>query len=79
MQPDEKKAFNLFKSACDGNDSTGCYYLAECYAKGKGVKKSRNVAATIFSKACDVGSSDACEYLEKHPGTVPVVTSSESK
>ena len=65
LNKDEKKAYELYRRACDGSDANGCYNLAEYYNSGKGISKSRNIAATILVKACELGSIKACDKLEK--------------
>ena len=60
-----KKAADLYKKACDGNEMYGCSELGNLYANGEGVKKDRKQANKLYKKSCDGGNPFGCYFLGK--------------
>ena len=56
---DYKRAFDLFKTAADGEDPEGTYYLACCYRLGRGVSTNHQTAKMLFHKALEAGYAEA--------------------
>ncbi len=55
-----KRAFDLMRVACDGNDAKGCALLSEMYLKGIGHSKNLSSARAALRKACKLGDSPSC-------------------
>ncbi|MXP46517.1 hypothetical protein GRI43_03790 [Altererythrobacter luteolus] len=60
MAGDLREATQLWRSACEEDNATGCYHLGVVYRDGEGVKRSNARASELFEKACDLGSGKAC-------------------
>jgi uncharacterized protein len=60
---DLPRAGTLFKRACDGGNSNGCFVLGAMYANGRGVAKDLPRAATLYKQACDAGMAAGCSEL----------------
>jgi TPR repeat protein len=60
---DEKRAFRLFKKACDGGSVPGCGCLGRMFLNGTGVPVDKARAAGIWEKACDGGDLVSCTSL----------------
>ncbi|WP_216657436.1 tetratricopeptide repeat protein [Helicobacter pylori] len=61
-----KKAFRLYKKACDLNNGRGCSELGMLYWSEKGVKRDKDnyiKAFQFFSKACDLQYAEGCTRL----------------
>src|SRR5216684_3262606 len=53
-------AAQLFQRACDAGDATGCDYLGDMYALGRGVGKDKARGNLLYQKACQFGGAHAC-------------------
>ena len=60
---DYTTAAKLFKKACDGKSTDGCYNLGLLYDKGYGIKLNYSKAAKYYKKACDDGIAEGCINL----------------
>ncbi len=58
----EQCQFRSFRTACGLNDAWGCAMLAQAYANGEGVKRSRTDAQRASDKSCELAPNfAACE------------------
>ncbi|WP_373768216.1 tetratricopeptide repeat protein [Glaesserella sp.] len=62
---DYRKAFHAFKQSCEQDKSpSGCYMVAEMYARGWGENydddPGRDKADELYQRACDMGEMHAC-------------------
>jgi len=61
VKKDIKKSQKLFKKACKGRVSRGCYYLGFTFMRGgEGIEKSKRKAMLAFGRACNIGSERSC-------------------
>ena len=51
--------------ACEGGDMYACAVLGSMHAKGLGVRRNLDNAATYFKKSCDGGEGFGCLLLGK--------------
>jgi len=58
------KARQSFYKACELKNATGCYYLADMYDSGKGVRKNMTKAQLYLQKSCQYGSRRGCAILK---------------
>jgi TPR repeat protein len=65
VDKDEKKALELYRSACEKNYAPSCFYLASMYVNGEGVSIDYTYAGQLIEKSCARGFPLACQFLEK--------------
>ena len=63
FEEDYKKAFDIYKKACDGGESSSCTEMANMYNNGKGVEKNYKKANELYKIACDDYDFEACREL----------------
>ena len=54
------KAVDFFKMACNGRESTGCYFLGVMYEQGEGVRLDSPYALQLYGKSCDLRDELGC-------------------
>ena len=65
LPKDIDKSAELFKQACQQNNSMGCAGIGALFYTGEGVKQSYTIAYVLFNKAYRLGSPEALKFLEK--------------
>ncbi|MBM4127742.1 MAG: sel1 repeat family protein, partial [Nitrospira sp.] len=57
VKQDSIHAVELFRKACDGGDTKGCFNLGWMYDEGNGVKQDSFEAVAFYRKGCDGGNA----------------------
>ena len=65
MKQNYQKAAELWKKACDGRDTYGCYNLGILYEEGKGLRQDYAMAKEYYGKACDLGDQIGCDEYKR--------------
>ena len=60
-----KKAFELYKFACDDGSLLGCKNLGGMYEFGIGVSSNEDAAILAYKKSCIGDDERGCESLHK--------------
>jgi TPR repeat protein len=60
---DDKFAFGLFKSACEGDNAGGCHNLGFAFHDARGTTRDFGRAAQAYRKACELYWSASCVNL----------------
>ena len=58
-----KKAYILYKKACDSGNLNGCHKLGFMYQYAYGIAKNIQVAKDLYTKACNGGNINSCSSL----------------
>lgn len=62
-QPDEAESVRLFLRACDGGNGSGCWYLGNAHANGRGTAKDPARARDAYDRGCMLKRENACIAL----------------
>ena len=61
-----KMAFEMYKKAAEEGDAEASFLVARCYARGKGVRKKREMALRYYAEAAEKGHPRANFFLALH-------------
>ena len=56
---DDKKSVEYYTMAAEHDHAAAMYYLASCYAGGKGITKDEEKAIQLWMKSAELGNADA--------------------
>ena len=68
-EAEQKRAFELFKEACEKKNLYGCGNLGDLYLQGVGTGEDKELGQQQRAKACEAGLKFFCRTLDtdKHP------------
>jgi TPR repeat protein len=61
VKQDHFAAADLYKKACDGGVTIGCFSLGLLYEYGKGVRQNTQKALELYGKSCDMRNQGGCD------------------
>ena len=56
-------AEKIYSKSCNSHNGDACFYLAEMYLNGKGVKQNTSKATDLYIKGCNEGGGKACYHI----------------